>query len=1024
MGEIKKYWKGIEDVTNDAAFVQSKENEFPEELPGALFSKEEDSSIHGSRRDFLKYLGFSVTAASIAACEAPVKKAVPYLLKPEEILPGVANWYATNYFDGHDYCDILVKTREGRPIKIEGNKLSPITHGGVNARVHASILSLYDSERLRNPLAEGKETTWDVIDNKLKGRLELLRAAGGNIRILSSTIISPSTKNVISAFTKKYPNTKHISYDAISYAGIIEANKRVFGKDYIPTYHLDKANLVVSFGADFLANWISPIQFSTQYAKKRKPNNKKEMLRHIQFESVLTVTGSNADLRVPIKPSEQKRLVLALYNHLAEMSGATSYSDSELKLEKELTLSVAKELWANREKSVVVSGSNDSNVQVIINEINKILSNYNTTIDINTPLYLKQGNDLDVVNLIEDMKKGNVDAVLFYNTNPIYSLPVSLQLKDALSKVNLKISFADRLDETASVCDFVCPTSHYLESWNDAQPTAGVFTLSQPVIAPLFATRSFQDSLLKWCNLEIDYYTFIQNYWKENIFRQQSKDTSFNSFWNKSLHDGICEIQVSTASNVTITGSFSLADTANRIINQPVNQGATELVFYEKTGIGNGIQANNPWLQELPDPITKVCWDNYLAVSVKEAEAKGFNTKQGQKEMADVVNITSEAGSLKVSVLAQPGQATETVGLALGYGRTNAGKVANNVGVNAFSLLPYIDGTFRYELFDVTVSASIAKYSLAATQTHHTMMGRNFVRETSLKEYSKDPTSGNIITAISVKEGDKHIKKPVEEISLWKQHEEAGVLWNLSIDLSACIGCGACVVSCQAENNVPVVGKDEVNRGREMHWLRIDRYYSSDAGENDLSGMEHPATNPEVVFQPVMCQHCTNAPCETVCPVIATSHSMDGLNQMTYNRCVGTRYCANNCPYKVRRFNWFQYSDNDKFDFNMNDDLGKMVLNPDVVVRSRGVMEKCSMCIQRIQEGKLNAKKENRGIIDGEILPACAQSCPTKAIVFGNVNDEKSEVAVLRKDPRTYELLDEIGIRPNVFYMTKIRNKS
>jgi Fe-S-cluster-containing dehydrogenase component len=521
------------------------------------------------------------------------------------------------------------------------------------------------------------------------------------------------------------------------------------------------------------------------------------------------------------------------------------------------------------------------------------------------------------------------------------------------------------------------------------------------------------------------YYGYLQNYWEKEVHPLQGGETFFQSFWNKALHDGIVNIE-SNKDFIKLPSyqmeENSIAKAAEAIAKDYATTGDFEFVLYEKAGIGNGTQANNPWLQELPDPISKVTWDNYLAMSPKQMKEMGFNTIQGQEEKADLADVTINGISMRLPVLASPGQAYGSAAIALGYGRQKAGKAANNIGVNAYAFCTANKTNINYSALTGNISGSVGKYHLASTQTHHTMMGRSIVKETTLADYINDPQSGNPPVVIAVKDGKEHINKPAKELSLWQAHEANGHIWNLSIDLNSCIGCGSCVVSCQAENNVPVVGKDEVRRGREMHWLRIDRYYSSDAPKSDLLGMEVPSENPQVVYQPVMCQHCNHAPCETVCPVIATSHSTDGLNQMIYNRCVGTRYCANNCPYKVRRFNWFNYSENAEFDFNMNDDLGKMVLNPDVVVRSRGVMEKCSMCVQKIQDGKLTAKKENRKLQDGEIQTACSQSCPTKAITFGDINLKGSEIAKLKEDERKYYLLEEVGVKPNVFYLTKVRN--
>lgn len=1031
MTKVKKYWKGIEELENSPEFRKSVENEFPEELPVDKFlGKETLGDTSTNRRDFLKFLGFGVTAATIAACETPVNKAIPYLNKPEEITPGIANWYASTFADGNDYASILVKTREGRPIKIEGNKLSPVTKGAVNARINSSVLSLYDSARLKNPLDKKAAATWAAVDKDIKSQLEAIVAKSGKIRILSNSIISPTTKKAIADFTAKYPGTEQVTYDAVSYSGILKANQANFGSAIIPDYHFEKAEVIVSFGADFLVNWLAAVEYAGQYGQTRNPKNGK-MSRHFQFETTLSVTGSNADVRVAIKPSEQGLAVLALYNIIAKAKGAATYEAGIAEEYKEKLQEAATELLASK-GSLVVCGSNDTNVQVVVNAINELLGNYGNTIDTATPVYLKQGDDAKVEALVAEMASGSVDAVILYGVNPAYTY--GEKFVSALGKVKLKISFADREDETASLVDYVCPDNHYLESWNDANPKKGQYSLGQPSISPLFDTRQAQESLLTWAGIETSYHDYLKANWQ----------TTVGASWESSLHDGFYSVPVAqvaaepakpfavAATTETPAAPATDISSAAAALRKGVTAGATELQIYIKTGLGDGSQANNPWLQELPDPISKVTWDNYVTMSPKQMAELGLSRLERGDDNADVVEVTVNGVSIKAPAFPQPGQKYGTVGLALGYGRTAAGKTADGIGANAYQFVSVVDGNATYAAYDVTVKGTGEKYEIAATQTHHTLMGREaIVKETTLTEYLKDPKSGNPELKLQT---TNHGKQPVKNINLWRDHDlKLGHLWGLSIDLNSCIGCGSCVTSCTSENNVAVVGKDEVRRSREMHWMRIDRYYSSDMNQEvaDAEGlnaidkfteMEAASENPQVSFQPLMCQHCNHAPCETVCPVAATTHSLEGLNMMAYNRCIGTRYCANNCPYKVRRFNWFKYFDNEQFDFNMNDDLGKMVLNPDVVVRSRGVMEKCSLCVQQIQAGKLTAKKEGRKVKDGEIQTACASACPTNAITFGDLNDETTLVSKLSKDDRSYNLLEEVGVQPNVYYQTKVRN--
>ncbi|MCX6292527.1 MAG: TAT-variant-translocated molybdopterin oxidoreductase [Bacteroidetes bacterium] len=1015
----KTYWKGVEELRNDAEFVRLKNNEFPEHLPLDEVLGEKAADITTTpRRDFLKFLGFSVAAASLAACEAPVRKTIPYLVKPEQVTPGVADWYASTYFDGYDYSSILVKTREGRPIKIEGNVLSGVTKGGVNARVQASVLSLYDSARLKNPVADGGPSTWANVDGAIKSKLDELAAKKGNIRILSSTIISPSTRSIIKEFASKYPTTKHITYDAVSCSAMLQANKESFGVEAIPSYNFDKANVIVAFDCDFLVNWISPIEHSRLYAETRKLNNgKKEMSRHIQFESALSLTGSNADKRIGIKPSMQGAAIANLYNAVAKLAGVSTVNAASVGENQKDIEATAKELWENKGKSVVVCGINHVAIQNLVNGMNSLLGNYGTTVDLDNPCMLRQGNDAELASLMDEMNKGEVAALFIYNSNPVYTL--SNSFAEALKKVSLSVSFSDRADETASQCKFICPDHHQLESWGDAEPKKDQYSLTQPTIAPLFSTRQFQESLLVWSgNAITNYHDYLKSYWKEFFFKNAPLSIATEDHWNKLLQSGVFGGALMPAKNYQSSANLNTsADAVSKMSGSGI-----EMVVYEKTGIGNGLQANNPWLQELPDPVSKVTWDNYLAVSPKDAREKGW--LQG-----NVVQVKANGNTVKVPVFIQPGQMPGTVSLAIGYGRTKTGKVADNVGVNAYVFASMIGGNLSYSASGVEISKTTDEdHVLATTQSHHTMMGRAIVKETTLEEYIRKPNAGNEEELFAVRVGKEEVKKTAKEVNLWDDHAEGNHHWGMSIDLNSCIGCGSCVVACTAENNVAVVGKAEVIRSREMHWMRIDRYFSSDAdpkeGEKgDIKKMENPSDMPKVVFQPVMCQHCAHAPCETVCPVIATSHSSEGMNQMIYNRCVGTRYCANNCPYKVRRFNWFKYSDNAKFDFNMNDDLGKMVLNPDVVVRSRGVMEKCSLCVQRIQEVKLNAKRDGRTVKDGEVKTACSQSCPTQAITFGDYKVKDSELNKMWKpEERSYHLLEELDVQPNVFYQTKVRN--
>jgi MoCo/4Fe-4S cofactor protein with predicted Tat translocation signal len=1083
MSTQKKYWKGLPELNESPEFLNSKQNEFAEPVPMDEFlSGGNMADTKTSRRDFLKFVGFSTAAATLASCETPVVNSIPYVVKPETVYPGVATWYASTFYDGNDYADILVKTREGRPIKVEGNDMSSINGTGTNARVQASILSLYDSARLTGPMIGGQSATWKNADAEVVKALSAAAASGKKIAILSSSIISPSARAIIRGFEAKYNKVYYVQYDAISYAGIAYAHKNIFGKQIIPTYQFDKAKVIAGIACDFLGNWLSPIEYTRQYAATRKVSeDKKEMSKHYHFEANMSLTGANADERYMVKPSEFGKVAVALYNEVAKIVGGSALAASSLSADAMKAIAkTAKDLAANKGASLVVCGSNDENIQSVVASINQLLGNYGATISTDIENLTKQGDDKAFVNLVADMNAANVGAVVLINTNPVYTAPAAAKFAEALTKVPFKVSCALYNDETAQLCNVVAPVHHYLESWGDFSPVTGQTNLAQPTISPLFTaprhegTRQYEESLLAWQGKGMAYADFLKNYWYVNTYPNQTRFGDFNSFWANALHDGV--VKVISANEGAVVAKQPVSDSIRNMIAPFLGTSATaniktevseanttaatpaaasfdmtkavaainaaktdkwEVALYEKVAIGSGAQANNPWLHEMPDPITKTTWDNYITMSPEDVKTEGLNGMLRQDRMASMIDITIGGVAYKnVPVFPQPGQAKGTLGLAFGYGRQVASmKVATEAkGFNAYSALTLNNGTMSSYTTASFTKAS-GEYEIACTQIHHTIMGREeaILRETTLNTYkTKEQEVWNPDVVLMTHQG----KTPVEKVDLWADHARPGHKWGMVIDLNGCVGCGACVVACTAENNVAVVGKDQVKRTREMHWLRIDRYYSSDmnfdkAEKADLGlvdkylQMENPSNNPKVTFQPLMCQHCNHAPCETVCPVIATNHSSEGLNQMTYNRCIGTRYCANNCPFKVRRFNWYNNT-NDELFTGLNpsqDDLGRMVLNPDVTVRTRGVMEKCSMCVQRIQAGKLKAKKEGHPLEDGAIKTACQTACAAGAIHFGDLNDEKSNVSAQRADKRNYFLLEEVGVKPTVSYLVKVRNE-
>lgn len=1043
----KQYWKGLEELNETAAHTNAVENEFREELPFDLSGKLLDATT--PRRDFLKYLGFSTAAATLAAsCEMPVRKVIPYAIKPEEIVPGVANYYASAFVDGGDYCPIVIKSRDGRPIKVEGNEKSSITHGGTSARVQASVLNLYDNARLRQPYADGKEATFEAIDRMVKDGLA--SNSGKEAYILTATIISPTTKDVIAKFLAKYPNAKHVTYDPISYSGMLLANDASYGKRTLPSYRFDKAATIVSLGADFLGTWLSPIEFAKQYSKGRKVSAANaKMSKHYQVEPNHTITGANADERATCRPSEMGKVAAALYN--AVVNGAKPSLGSD-----KLNAVVAKAAAdLKKGNGLVVSGSNDMNIQLIVNAINANIGANGTTINWAVTSNIRQGIDSDMVALTQAMNSGNVGALMIHGVNPVYDYFDSTKFAEGLKKVAVTVSFADRMDETASACKYIVPDHNYLESWGDAEPKTGYYSLIQPGIAPLFKTRAFQDSLLTWADAGTTYGDYWKNYWTNKLGGQTNFDLA--------LRDGVIEPAGEMAmGGVSFSGN---ADGAMSVALSAKAPEGKELVVYQKISIGyGGAWSNNPWLQEMPDPITKATWDNYVCVSPKTAK----DMEEELTSITEVVNakrvvkVTAKSGQVvELPIVVVPGMHNDVIAIAVGYGRSEgvgmAARSGNDKwgvhqgGKNAYGFVTFNGKTFDYHT-TATVEKTTTTHDVAITQTHHSYENRPIIHEYTLDEFSKNPS--HLLDsrkeelehythlpweheAAGHGEG-RHAKAPMADHNadnweddfrkngtLYPVYEHLGIHWGMSIDMTSCIGCGACVVGCQAENNISVVGKTHVLKAQEMHWIRIDRYFS---------GMPEDPDSIQTVFQPMMCQHCDNAPCENVCPVNATNHSSEGLNQMAYNRCIGTKYCANNCPYKVRHFNWMDWNGADSFADNlyedyrrddMNSDLTRMVLNPDVTVRSRGVMEKCSFCVQRLQEGKLAAKKAGTPLKDGTVRTACQQACPTDAIVFGNVNDKNSAIYKLRKKEqkeRVNYVLETIHTLPNVNYLSVIRN--
>lgn len=998
-----KYWMSLEEWTQDPEFLKMAEKEF---MSNPLSS--EDGKDGWARREFLKLMGASLALTTFGCVRRPAQKIIPYAKKPDEIIHGIPNYYASSFYDGIQGLGIVVQTRDGRPIKIEGNPEHPANKGGMSPRAHAHILKLYDPDRLKGPLRnlQNEEKTnnqsvgiaWEKLDEEVVAQLKK-----GKVAILTSTIASPATKDLVDSFASQ-TGAQTYTFDELNYESLREGQRLSYGEGVVPNYRVDKAKYILAVNNDFLGTWMAPTVFQRLFAIGRKPGP--GMNKLVVVESLMSMTGMNADERFRIKPSHTLDFLMGLaykLNNEMKVGGATSnsnitsvlnkYKNVESKLGlKEGTLNqIANEMAKHQGQALVFAGGLSADnqdavaIQVAANLINSILGAEGNTIESGNGLNTIAGSYKNLSQLVKKINDGGVETLIIHGTNPSYVLPDSSGFREALRKVPVVIYTGDRKDETGFQADYIATDHHPLENWGDLETYAGVYSIQQPTIRPLYETRAFQDSLITWAKglgkasgrmASENWYEYLKSYWRSEIYPRVSGAGSFDKFWENALQVGVVDLAKGKGSRRSFRSQAVSVFSGER-----ADAPEMELALYATVGLGSGDLANVSWLQEFPDPVTKICWDNYFTFSFEDA--KRLKIAEGQ-----MVSVTVNGKTVEGPAHVQPGQVPGAVGLAVGYGRTRGGKVCNGIGVNAFNLSVTENGQWLTSGFAAKVKPLSKSYSLACTQGHHSMEGRQIAVQETLQQFIKDPG------------GQVHRHKM---FSIWgKGHDYIGNKWAMTIDLNTCLGCGACVIACQSENNVPTVGKKYVLQGREMHWLRIDRYY---VGEPE---------NPDAVNQPVLCMHCDNAPCETVCPVAATVHSDEGTNDMVYNRCVGTRYCSNNCPYKVRRFNWFSYTD--------IQEPKNLALNPDVTVRSRGVMEKCTFCIHRIRQGKIQAKVKDEPIKDGSIKTACQQSCPTNAIIFGDANDPNSAVAKRIAEANAYELLEELNTKPAVRYHTKIRN--
>jgi molybdopterin-containing oxidoreductase family iron-sulfur binding subunit len=976
-------------LSDDAEFHELLKQDFPQQAAGWLDGV--------SRRDFLKLMGASLALAGLNGCgrAAPVdEKIVPYVTQPEELVLGKPLFFATAFPMSGVGSGILVTNHEGRPTKIEGNPDHPASLGATDAFAQASILTLYDPDRSQVVSNAGRISTWDAFLTSIAGHLqEQQRSGGSGLRILTETVTSPTLADQLRRLFARFPHARWHQYEPVNRDNAVAGARLAFGDAVNSIYRFENADVILSLDADFLFCGPGSVRYARDFsARRRVRKGKPDMNRLYVIEATPSITGSMADHRLALRPSKIPAIAAAIANKLGVSTAPALDSQRSQWID-----ALIRDLQKHRGSSLIVVGeSQPPAVHAIGHLMNQALDNVGKTVIYIDPV---EANPVDQMaslrELVKDMEAGAVRLLLMLGGNPVFTAPVDLGFAEHLSKVEVRIHSSLYDDETSAFCHWHIPETHYLESWSDVRAYDGTITLLQPLIAPLYSGKSPHEILAAMLgSSDQSAYDVLREYWQG-----QKSAGDFEVFWRTALHDGMVAgtafkpktLKLKPAENWNISGQTA-PPTAS-----PETRDSLEISFRPDPTLYDGRFANNGWLQELPKPLTKITWDNVVLVGPKTAERLGLSYRIGTtggergRIFTDLVELRYEGRSLRAPAWIAPGHSEESVTVSFGYGRTRAGRVGNGTGFNAYTLRTANAPCYGTGL---EIRKTGDPYVIACTQFHHRMEGRDFVRAATLEEYRKDPS-------FAQKESDRR----TAEETLYPGYSYEGYAWGMAIDVNACIGCSACVVACQAENNIPVIGKTEVTRGREMHWLRIDRYYK---GAPD---------HPETYHQPVPCMHCENAPCELVCPVAATSHSHEGLNDMVYNRCVGTRYCSNNCPYKVRRFNFLQYSD-------WATPSLKPLRNPDVTVRSRGVMEKCTYCVQRINNARIEAEKENRPIRDGEIVTACQAACPAEAIVFGDINNRDSAVTKMKSESLNYALLPELNTRPRTTYLAKLKNSN
>jgi MoCo/4Fe-4S cofactor protein with predicted Tat translocation signal len=993
----KEYWRSLEELADTEEFRELLQREFPRQ------ASEWRDEI--GRRRFLQLMSASLALAGLTACtRQPTEQIVPYVHPPEAIVPGRPLFFTTAMPIGGIADGLLVESHEGRPTKIEGNPDHPSSLGATSVFAQASVLTLYDPDRAQTITNFGDIRSWGAFLGELQSALDSQRAGkqagGAGLRILTETVSSPTLADQIKTLLTEFPAAKWIQYEPVNRDNVRTGALMAFGEDVNPIYHFDQADVILSLDADFLSCGPGNLRYVREFAAKRRlQEGRNEMNRLYVAESTLTNTGAAADHRLPLVPSEVESFARAVAAELG-IQGVTAEMNRPY---AKWVAALARDLKQHRSHSLIIPGDNQAPiVHALAHAMNHSLGNIGTTVTFITPV---EAESIDQTarlrELAQEMEAGQVDTLFIIAGNPVYNAPADLKFAERMNKVRLRIHLGLYHDETSELCHWHIPETHYLESWSDARAYDGTISIIQPLIAPLYQGRSAHELLAAFGKQpDKSGYEIVRGYWEKagsaGQIQGQNRASGFEQWWRQVLKTGTIPNSSFPAKTVSLKTNWAEAGSLSRPGPRQTAPGSQlEIIFRPDPYIYDGRFANNGWLQELPQPITKLTWDNAALISPATAQRLGIvyeiSSRGGEhgQLFADVVELQYQGRSLRMPTWIMPGHADDCVTVNLGYGRTRAGQTGTGAGFNAYAIrtsaAPWFDS-------GLNLRKTGEQFPLATTQLHYNMEGRALARSATVDEYRKDPNFAH-----------EKAPAPAEEHTLYQKFEYPGYAWGMTIDLNSCVGCNACVVACQAENNIPIVGKTEVMHGREMHWLRIDRYHQGSP------------ENPRTFFLPVPCMQCEKAPCEVVCPVGATLHSSEGLNDMVYNRCVGTRYCSNNCPYKVRRFNFFLFQD-------WNTPSLKLLRNPDVTVRSRGVMEKCTYCVQRINAARVQAEKEERPIRDGEIATACQGACPAEAITFGDINDKNSRVAKLKEEPRNYGLLAELNTRPRTTYLASVRN--